>query len=491
MVARTPRMSQAAKTWREAWLGADYEGDVVIATDPGSGEEMLMIECREVVAKFGERPCIVDDGRTVGICVDDRVAFGVVRRPGRPPIAMNVYRLPAAKRRKGEGKGKAGGKGAAGSKGVHVMPTELPESLAGDLCGVIRNQSIATGDFYIACPEVYDLYKKDPKIPVQDMPSGVAIGDPISFCLQHPENERAYPIAIAVQRKAGTEADTIYAKTYPWKGGKGKGGKGKAKGAKFAPGGPRSDQVMRMVGIVKHKNPITGRHFVLCQDLSDVYGKDPQIPEEELPEGGVRVGDRIVFDADEPKAGQRGFAPLVRNVRVVNSAGAKKQVAEGDGVDEGDGEPEEEVEVEEEEEPEVDEEEKDEGFDGEELQDADEEARLQAAQAAEAEAEEEEEPKEALPAKNQPPAEPEEDAGRRFALTWQKASEAGKSGVVTTSAALKAPETPEEWAAQQSKLFAGLPPLRRGWIRIRSKSKGLVYYYNMESGDSCTEEPRR
>mmetsp|Transcript_72807 Transcript_72807/g.210789 ORF Transcript_72807/g.210789 Transcript_72807/m.210789 type:complete len:86 (+) Transcript_72807:1289-1546(+) len=52
------------------------------------------------------------------------------------------------------------------------------------------------------------------------------------------------------------------------------------------------------------------------------------------------------------------------------------------------------------------------------------------------------------------------------------------------------PDTPEEWQELQDEMFPGMPPLLPGWIRIRSKSKGLVYYYNMETGASSAKEPR-
>merc|ERR1712060_972448 len=44
------------------------------------------------------------------------------------------------------------------------------------------------------------------------------------------------------------------------------------------------------------------------------------------------------------------------------------------------------------------------------------------------------------------------------------------------------PATPEEWAAKQHLLFAGMPELKKGWIRIRSKSKGHLFYYNIATG---------
>jgi len=335
------------------------------------------------------------------------------------------------------------------------------------------------------------------------MPTGVGCGDSITFRLTHPLSEQAYPIAGDIQRKAGREAEEIYAKTYQgtarFKGGKGKNGKGMwkgASGAKYAPPRGSSDwrpeAVMRMVGTVKHKSTATGRHFVLCQDISDVYGRDAQIPVEEEPEGGLRVGDRIAFDVSEPREGHLGL-PLARHVQVVGAAGSKRQAREapraaGDGEEEledpGDGEPEEDPEVEEEgEEPERVE---PTALDGEDLLDADEEARLQADEGAEAEAEAlaaaEAKAIQALEAS----AKVEEAPEPRFALTWAKAAQASKTGAMK-----REPDTPEEWAKQQDTIFAGQPELRPGWIRIRSKSKGLVYYYNMKTGESRTDEPLR
>merc|ERR1712151_699211 len=52
------------------------------------------------------------------------------------------------------------------------------------------------------------------------------------------------------------------------------------------------------------------------------------------------------------------------------------------------------------------------------------------------------------------------------------------------------PDTVEGWAAAQQRLFGGLPPLPKGWIRMRSKTKGLIYYYNLDSGESKSTEPK-
>merc|ERR1740121_2285724 len=102
--------------------------------------------------------------------------------------------------------------------------------------------------------------------------------------------------------------------------------KGASKGYGYKP------ETMRMIGIVK-KKATSGRHFILCQDISDVYGKDAQIPVEEIPDG-LKIGDRISFDVDEPPVGHRG-TPLARNVRRLAAGlpGAAKKTAAvlGDG----------------------------------------------------------------------------------------------------------------------------------------------------------------
>merc|ERR1719401_1690392 len=98
-----------------------------------------------------------------------------------------------------------------------------------------------------------------------------------------------------------------------------------------------------MTGIVKKKSVLTGRHFVFCQDISDVYGKDVQIPMEEEPDGvTLQCGDRISFEVDEPEEGS-DVTPLARNVRVIQTRGggvadasalADRRADTGDGEDE-------------------------------------------------------------------------------------------------------------------------------------------------------------
>jgi len=219
---------------------------------------------------------------------------------------------------------------------------------------------------------------------------------------------------------------------------------------------------MRMVGVVKKKGH-NGQHMVLCQDISDVYGKDAQVAAEEEPEGGLSIGDRIAFDVDEPGEGFVG-TPLARNVRIVESAGGagtKRRSAEaaGDGeedeevlLDDGDGE--------------------DEGA----VEDPPEEPDLDQEELEELEAEAQRE----IAAEKRRPA---------VASAPRKAAAAPPRKQPRTS--LPDPQTPEEWAEVQDELFPGLAPLKKGWIRIRSKSKGLVYFYNIDSGESSAVEPLR
>jgi len=51
------------------------------------------------------------------------------------------------------------------------------------------------------------------------------------------------------------------------------------------------------------------------------------------------------------------------------------------------------------------------------------------------------------------------------------------------------PTSVHEWAAQQQRLFGHLPALAADWIRIRSKSKGTLYLYNMKTGESKDADP--
>jgi len=230
---------------------------------------------------------------------------------------------------------------------------------------------------------------------------------------------------------------------------------------------------MRMVGMVKNKSTATGRHFVLCQDISDVYGRDAQIPMEEEPEGGLRVGDRIAFDVEDPYEGYRG-CPLAKNVRIVKTAAVKqKSAAVGD-----DGEDEAAA---------LDE------LDEDDLEGAGvEEPLLDDGEFAEIEAQDRMEISAAAD------LDEDEDASKSAKILSKpklkassKAAAGPKPSPTPNGAGAGAePDTPEGWLAVQNKFFAGLPALKKGWIRIRSKSKGLVYYYNIDNGESSAVEPR-
>jgi len=453
--AAGPRMMPSEAAWREAWVGAGFAGAVGIAEDKVTGEEHLVIRCREVLAKYGEDARIIDDGRTVGVAVDDHVAFGVVPRPGKAPIAVNVWRMPKKQRLAEPRKGAT----RPGSFGT------VPQSLSENLTGMVRHQSPKSGDYFITCPSVFQHYGMDPKILLDDMPAGVGVGDAIVFTIEAPLHEMTGPTAKNVTRATGAAAEAIMASTAKGKGGKG--GKGGAKGGKGGKGGGgksqskaprrRTEATMRMVGIVKKKSPSSGRHFVLCQDISDVYGRDAQVPVEEEPEGCLCIGDRIAFDVEEPGEGYQGI-PFALHVRVVNRVGAgnKRKAAELGG----DGEDEEDVQL--------DDGDGEEDGAGEEIL---EEPALDEEELQEMEAEEQRE---------------RAAAERKPAVPKVAAAPSRKK-----TTAVPDPQTPEEWAALQDRLFPGMPALKPGWIRIRSKSKGLVYYYNMDSGESSAAEPLR
>lgn len=48
--------------------------------------------------------------------------------------------------------------------------------------------------------------------------------------------------------------------------------------------------------------------------------------------------------------------------------------------------------------------------------------------------------------------------------------------------------TVQEWAADQEQ-FAHLPLLPEGWMRVRSKTTGAIYYYFKETGETTFSEP--
>lgn len=52
------------------------------------------------------------------------------------------------------------------------------------------------------------------------------------------------------------------------------------------------------------------------------------------------------------------------------------------------------------------------------------------------------------------------------------------------------PDCTEGWVEVQDSLFGTLPPLPAGWIRIRSRSQDLIYFYNVDTQASTKEEPK-
>lgn len=461
------------RAWREAWVGSPFSGKVVLR-ESSAGQEVLAIDCPGVAKKYGKDAEILDDGRTVGVSLGDSVAFGVVLRTARStaPIAVNVWRLtsvrtpskpsrePAAHAKESvvsEAAAEAGAKEAARK----ASKAALPAALRGTLSGVIGNRSV-TGDFFVRCPEVFEVFNSDTKIWRGDMPEGLGVGDSISFEVLPPRESTDSskttpmpPIAVQVRwtpRKAG-----------------GKGGK---KGGKAGPAGP----TMRMLGIVEKPSRKTGRHHVFCQDISDAYGRDAQIPDEEFEAvEGLKPGDRISFDAQEPREFSR--APIfARNIVIVSKRGEKRRrnVRDGDGEEEAD----EDLQLEEEDEA---------------LDDGDEEEEpitLEAADALEddaaaAGAAEEEAAEEAMP-----PEEAEAEAAPETAEADMDEDEEDPLAPLDLDA-LDEPSTTEGWVKAQARIFGGMPPLKDGWIRIRSKTTRLVYYYNTKTGASSPDEPRR
>mmetsp|Transcript_144494 Transcript_144494/g.402561 ORF Transcript_144494/g.402561 Transcript_144494/m.402561 type:complete len:465 (-) Transcript_144494:85-1479(-) len=450
--------------WREAWVDCLFSGQVDLGKDPSTGQEHLIVRCKEVATEHGAEAEVLDDGRTVGVGIGDTVAFGVVPRPGKAPIAVNIWRGPAKKKRK-----------TAAELEDDDAP-QLPASLVGQLTGIVRNQSQKSGDYFIECKKVFGVYQRDAKIRQTEMPERISIGDAIHFELEPPAGENAAPVAKAVRRARSEAAQEAVAQGMRSRGGKG----GKVDRSRVGKGVLRRTgaAVMRMVGIVKRPSPHTGRYFIFCQDISDVYGKDCQIPLEEVPSGGLNVGDRIEFDIDEPD-GRPTETPFGFNVRVIGNIDSKRKALPNDG---GDGEEEGDDEVEEKEEEEAEAEEAqvlDEPIlDKEELEDAAAAEELEA-KLSELAAEEE--------LAKRPPLKP---AAKRRAPVAAARGEAEAPREVGPVASLEDPDTTEGWVAAQSRLFAGLPKLPKGWIRIRSKTRGLVYFYNVDTGESTPHEPR-
>lgn len=182
---------------------------------------------------------------------------------------------------------------------------------------------------------------------------------------------------------------------------------------------------IRMLGSVQ-KPGANGRFSVFCQDISDVYGRDAEIPPEHAP-STLQVGDRISFTVQELEGTMTNSGPIwAKDVQVLGSGSLSKPPALGDGED---------------------------------LEGADE-----------------------LELKDDGG---ETDEGEDVALEVLDDAFADE----LQDAKAKMPNTPEEWQAAQSRFFSGRPKLRPHWIRIRSKSTGKVYFYNMVSGVSTDEEP--
>jgi len=75
-----------------------------------------------------------------------------------------------------------------------------------------------------------------------------------------------------------------------------------------------------------------------------------------------------------------------------------------------------------------------------------------------------------------------------------KANSAGANGYSARSAAQAANSSQEgarttaDWLADQDQ-FSHLPPLPQGWIRVRSRTTGAIYYCCTETGETTFEEP--
>lgn len=63
-----------------------------------------------------------------------------------------------------------------------------------------------------------------------------------------------------------------------------------------------------------------------------------------------------------------------------------------------------------------------------------------------------------------------------------------KEGLSSPGDASDCGRTVQEWAEDQGQ-FAHLPPLPEGWIRIRSKTTGGIYFYYKETGETTFTEP--
>merc|ERR1711879_1115600 len=82
----------------------------------------------------------------------------------------------------------------------------------------------------------------------------------------------------------------------------------------------------------------------------------------------------------------------------------------------------------------------------------------------------------------------EEEAGRLEA--GESSAAAGGNESEEEEDEVQEPKTLDEWIKAQQRLFSGLSRLPKGWIRLRSKSTGLIYFYNVTSGQSSPTEPK-
>jgi len=99
-------------------------------------------------------------------------------------------------------------------------------------------------------------------------------------------------------------------------------------------------------------------------------------------------------------------------------------------------------------------------------------------------------PAEAAPT---PQVEPSGRQKKDKAMTKKKKMKVKKeSGSESGEASAKSGSNPKsltDWIKQQDKIFGHLRKLPANWIRICSRSKGTVYFYNTESGESARSEP--
>jgi len=437
-------MADDEARWREAWVGAEFEGQVELL----EAENKLTIKCEEVAAEYGEDAEVLDDGRTACLADGDYVAFGVVERPGAAPMAVNIYHIPLRRKRKAQMAAAAAV--VAVKKKKKAEEPAVPPALRDELAGVVRFQN-EHGHMFIECRKVWEVYHKDVKLLSSEVPEGLEIGDPVQFYVRPPDWEGGAPLAFNLSKAEGAVAEAIRSSSYFLRKG-GRKGKGAGKAANTRP-------LMRMVGTVKKKSMNTGRHFVACQDISDVYGKDAQIPPNEvIPD--LAAGDQIEFEVEEPGEGSSA-CPLARNIKKITKSARRAAPAADDGeedVDEAElalGDSTAEAGVEEEdddvpEDPEVDD---------------DARAELEDAEWLEAE------------------------AGDEDGSTWANGKKG--AGVVGSQATAKnEPQTKEEWMRRQKEFFSHLPALPKGWIRVRAKSHGKIYYYNVNTGESTPHAPK-